>query len=273
MKEGGKIAMKRLPLNGKCRIPHRHGRIPAVMKTVQFGALSVGQIPRVVGTILSLDSLRKFGVSTRRFCDLAEARVDEIGPDSPWPEECRHIEASGTPVIATLRAAGEGGKSRLPDRERLDILRRALDDVSAIDVELKSELAEPLSQLARTRRKAVIVSFHDFEGTPPYSGLEAILKDIARFGAVAKVSTIVKSPLDIDTLNRLLAQDWGVPLCVIGMGDPGSSTRTSFPALGSCLTYGYLDTPAAPGQLSARTLVEHLCATIPAYNQDHLNRK
>jgi 3-dehydroquinate dehydratase-1 len=241
-----------------------------VMKTVQFGALSVGQIPRVVGTILSMESLRTFTTSNRKFCDLAEARVDQIGPDTPWLEECRRIEASGTPVIATLRAAAEGGKSRLPDKERLDILCRALDHVSAVDVELKSELPEPLSQLARTKGKALIVSFHDFETTPPGPRLEAIVKDISRFGAVAKISTMVKNASDLDTLERLLAKDWGVPRCVIGMGDSGSSTRTSFPALGSCLTYGYLDTPAAPGQLSARALVEHLCATIPAYNQDYV---
>ena len=60
------------------------------------------------------------------------------------------------------------------------------------------------------------------------------------------------------SLKQLLAKDWGLPLCVIGMGTLGTPTRTDFPRLGSCLTYGYLDTPVAPGQLSARARLDHL---------------
>jgi 3-dehydroquinate dehydratase-1 len=246
--------------------------MPAVMKTVTFGALLVGQIPRVIGTLLSMNSLRNFASLSEKSGDIAEARVDEIGTDTAWLQECQRIEASGMPVIATLRASAEGGKSHLSNQERLGILRPALDHVSALDVELKSGLAEPLSQLAATKKKALIVSFHDFESTPPYSQLEAIVRDAARLGSVAKVSTMVRNTSDIDVLKHLLTQDWGVPLCVIGMGDLGTATRTAFPVLGSCLTYGYLDTPAAPGQLSARVLIEHLRATMPAYNKDYLTR-
>jgi len=48
------------------------------------------------------------------------------------------------------------------------------------------------------------------------------------------------------------------PLCVIGMGNAWKQTRVSFPKLGSCLTYGYLDQPTAPGQVSAAELVRQL---------------
>jgi len=45
---------------------------------------------------------------------------------------------------------------------------------------------------------------------------------------------------------------------VIGMGEAWKQTRLSFPKLGSCLTYGYLDKPTAPGQESAAELVRQL---------------
>ena len=47
-------------------------------------------------------------------------------------------------------------------------------------------------------------------------------------------------------------------LCVIGMGPDWAHTRVLFPQLGSCLTYGYLDKPTAPGQFSAAELTEKL---------------
>jgi 3-dehydroquinate dehydratase type I len=60
---------------------------------------------------------------------------------------------------------------------------------------------------------------------------------------------------DVATLRQLLARKWPVPLCVIGMGARGAATRVEFAKLGSCLTYGYLDAPSAPGQPSAAELV------------------
>ena len=78
---------------------------------------------------------------------------------------------------------------------------------------------------------------------------------------------------DIKTLEQLLAKKWEVPLCVIGMGPLGTSTRVSFACSGSCLTYGYVDTPSAPGQLSAQELVAQLRKLFPAFDEDFKNRQ
>jgi 3-dehydroquinate dehydratase-1 len=71
---------------------------------------------------------------------------------------------------------------------------------------------------------------------------------------------MAKNNDDIATLEKLLGSSLDVPLCVIGMGAFGTKTRITFPAHGSCLTYGYLDAPSAPGQLSAEMLSEQLCS-------------
>jgi 3-dehydroquinate dehydratase-1 len=235
------------------------------MRPVRFGDLTIGEIPRVIGTLASFAALQKFGHGSEKSCDIAEIRLDEIGVDTKWLPEAQRIEASSTPVILTLRSASEGGKSKLTDDERLVLLLPALDHVSAIDVELKSGLAGLLSPLAKKKNKGLLVSFHDFERTPPFEQLEQIVREAAKEGSVAKISTMVKSASDIEVLKRLLATRWEVPLCVIGMGSFGTPTRTEFPRLGSCLTYGYLDEPVAPGQLSARALVDHLRSALPNY--------
>jgi len=61
-------------------------------------------------------------------------------------------------------------------------------------------------------------------------------------------------------------------LCVIGMGRAWSETRIEFATLGSCLTYGYLDKPAAPGQISAAELVRRLRRALAARGAEkHVN--
>jgi len=224
------------------------------MRTARFGNLTIGDIPKVIGTISSFESLQRFAGSANRPCDIAEIRLDEIGVETKWVPEAKRIEASGTPTILTLRSVTEGGKSPLSNDQRLAVLRDGLDNVSAVDVELKSGLAP----LVGKKGKGLIVSFHDFERTPDYTYLAQIIRDAAKVASVAKVSTMARNTADTDTLKRLLGEDWGVPLCVFGMGSFGTFTRKDFPTLGSCLTYGFLDAPVAPGQLSARALVDHL---------------
>ena len=62
----------------------------------------------------------------------------------------------------------------------------------------------------------------------------------------------------VATLRSLFHENCPAALCVMGMGALGPQTRVEFPKLGSCLTYGYLDAPVAPGQVSARELMRQL---------------
>jgi 3-dehydroquinate dehydratase I len=98
--------------------------------------------------------------------------------------------------------------------------------------------------------KVCLVSHHDFAKTPPLAELEAIVQRAQQHKAAAKVATMIRSEADVETLLALLKRRWPGPLCVIGMGDAWKQTRVSFAKLGSCLTYGYLDKPTAPGQIS-----------------------
>jgi 3-dehydroquinate dehydratase-1 len=214
--------------------------------------------PCVVGTITSAAMLKGFAGQRNEACDIAEIRLDQVGQAEDWLSLGREIEASGTPVIMTTRVRSEGGQWPDNDKARLYVIREGLQHLASVDVEFKSDLMPQVCGEAKALKKAVIVSFHDFEKTPSFDELKGIAAKAAKHGTIVKISTMVKTNEDIATLHKLLGAELDVPLCVIGMGAFGTKTRVTFPTMGSCLTYGYLDAPSAPGQLSAKALSEQL---------------
>lgn len=237
------------------------------IQITRFGHLTVGDVPRVVGTITTFEALSSFPERCGGQCDIAEIRLDVIGEKSAWREHSRRIQQAGTPTLLTIRSMAEGGRSKLSPLEALCLVDGAWDCVAAIDVEHQRGEAREAAKKAQGNGKAVVASFHDFSGTPSRDKLERIMAAAAVYADVVKISTFVNSPDDILLLESLLAAERKVPLCIIGMGPLGTPTRIGFPALGSCLTYGYLDSPAAPGQLAASALVAGLRAA-PAQHSD-----
>jgi 3-dehydroquinate dehydratase-1 len=208
--------------------------------------------PLVVGVLSSLDG------DIPLAGDVVEVRLDRTGRPADWLERCQAIEARGKPVLLTIRLRGEGGEWAEDDAERLRLYEAGLKALAAADVELGSVICAAVTKQAEKLGKACLVSHHDFQGTPPLAELEAIAQRARQNGAVPKIATMIRSRADVETLRLLLARKGDRPLCVIGMGEAWKETRVSFPKLGSCLTYGYLDKPAAPGQVSAAELVRQL---------------
>ena len=230
------------------------------MKGFRIGKVSIGKTPRVVGCLSTLREPSFVAKAARLGCDLVEMRIDRIGPfRSGWMDNARGIEKAGVPVIVTLRWAREGGLWTESDLGREPILLSAIEAFSCVDIELASALCLPLARRAEELGKRLIVSFHDFRLTPPLDALRQIVRRINRIPcAIPKIATMVTSEADIFALRSLLESENERPLCVIGMGPLGSRTRLLFPSLGSCLAYGYLDVPAAPGQLRASAIAWQL---------------
>ncbi len=235
-------------------------------KPVQLNALSVGHEPRIVGIISSLRTVPTFLANPKPGCDIVELRLDRIGVTQPeWINTAHDIEANGCPVIATLRIQEEGGTWEGADEERRPHLLQALEQCACVDIELRSPLFPELADCAVRHNKALIVSHHDYEKTPP----TAELYDVMRRATVndlciVKIAVRVNDVSDIERLRDLLINPpVAAPLCIIGMGDLGTPTRIEFPKLGSCLAYGHLDESTAPGQLSCRALAERLAREGP----------
>ena len=180
------------------------------------------------------------------------------------------------PILATNRAAWEGGEAS--EEGRLDALAAALDHdaVGAIDVELAAleaggpgdtDRAEDLLAAARAAGVPVVVSTHDFEGTPPESDLAARPPDAGdrrgriRAGERGDVGKIAVTARDVgDALSVLSVTHEvtraGLDVATMAMGAAGSHTRAVAPVYGSKIGYAPVDPDAAtaPGQYDLETL-------------------
>ena len=230
------------------------------MKDFRIGQLTLGTTPRVVGTLSTHDLFPSAYPTDDYACDVVEVRLDEIDPNTHgWIKDCQAIEAAGFPVVLTLRLASEGGKWKESDEKREPILLAAQESLACIDVELTSKLCVPLCRQAQKLEKCIIVSSHNFKRTPDFGELKDALDRILDIPcAIPKISTMIIEDADVGTLRRLLETANSRPVCIIGMGSRGTKTRVLFPSLGSCLAYGYLDSPNAPGQLPSSILIQYM---------------
>ncbi|HEY3857416.1 MAG TPA: type I 3-dehydroquinate dehydratase [Verrucomicrobiae bacterium] len=222
------------------------------------GALEIGRIPRVVGTLSSFDFAGDF------CCDVVEVRLDRTNTQSDWLWRCKKIQSGGKPVLLTARLRAEGGNWLSDDSKREAVYAEALRELAAVDVELSSVFCGSVCAEAARLRKACVVSFHNFQETPPLADLCTIAEKGMTVGSIAKISTMINREEDVAVLKSLLGHLWPKPICVIGMGEAWAQTRVEFAALGSCLTYGYLDGSAAPGQWHAAELLRQVRAALPA---------
>src|SRR5665213_1985784 len=225
---------------------------PTKWRLSLMNRLLLNQGPQVVGTLSSLDG------SFRGGCDIVEVRLDKTSRPADWLARCQAIEDGGTPVLLTVRLRSEGGDWETDDHRRLKIYEQGLAKLSAVDVELRSTICAAVAKEAKRLGKVCIVSYHDFQGTPPLGELASVVAKAQEIGTVAKISTRIRSEADVAILRSLLERKWDQPLCVIGMGEEWRQTRVLFPTLGSCLSYGYLDQPTAPGQWPAAELMRQL---------------
>ena len=218
------------------------------------GTLTIGGEPCVVGALSSLDASAVASFTG----DLVEVRLDKTSRPADWLERCQAIEAAGKPVLLTARLRTEGGEWAEDGAVRLAIYQRAVHALAAVDIELSSPICDTVAREATEQQKICIVSYHDFQTTPALAELLQVIERGQSIGSIVKIATMIQRPGDVGLLESLLQKNWTKPLCVIAMGERWSGTRVSFARLGSCLTYGYLDKPTAPGQLSAAELVRQL---------------
>jgi 3-dehydroquinate dehydratase I len=234
--------------------------------------LDLARGPLIVGVADSAAALGACAALDRgaRPFDLVEARVDLFDGqrlDGAGAEACARLEASGTPVLVTIRSASQGGRFVASEGERLARFRAALAAASWADVEDDAEIRGEVAALVRGRAGGrLVVSHHDFAGTPP---LEALLACVdachaAAPGAVAKVATAVKTPEDRATLRALLARR-PERTAVIGMAAGDDGLRVELAAAGSLLAYGFVAGATAPGQVSAAALHARLLAASAGY--------
>ncbi|MBM3811163.1 MAG: shikimate dehydrogenase [Acidimicrobiia bacterium] len=180
----------------------------------------------------------------------------------------KHPEVS---LLATCRRHQNQGRFNGSIEEQLRILEAAVDaGARAVDVEIESaENARGGLDTLRTK-SALIISFHNFSGTP---ALDLVLRRMMKIAAAGyKVVTTARKPSD--NLRVLsLAKTYGrTPLVLLAMGEMGLPTRILSTCHGGMYTYAAPNAAeaTASGQISARLLrnlyrVEKLSKSAKVY--------
>jgi 3-dehydroquinate dehydratase type I len=168
--------------------------------------------------------------------------------------------ATDIPLIATNRSREQGGHSNFLEEERLGVLLAACDaGFEYVDVEATTPDVFSFVKEAKTRGSEVIISYHDFKGTPNRDQLEAIMTCELTNGAdVCKIIGTAREPSDCLTYLNFLNENRGVRLTCFGMGNPGIMSRIFSPVFGGEFTYASSDAgeESAPGQLTIRDMRE-----------------
>lgn len=189
-----------------------------------------------------------------------EFRIDYL-PDPLAGVEAIRTFAKQEPdvtILATCRRHQNHGRYNGSIEEQIRVLEAAIDaGAHGIDIEIESaELVH--HQVEHLRSKAwVIVSFHNFSGTP---AVEPVLKRMTKIAADGyKLVTTAKKPSDSHRVLALASSNPKTPLVMLAMGETGLATRVLSPAFGGLYTYAApnANEGTAPGQISAR-LLRHL---------------
>ena len=217
-------------------------------------------LPRIC-VALGLADLPKLLDHARREAEagesLLEFRLDYLERPEQGAEAIRGFltQYPDCLVLATCRRHQNHGKfnGSIEDQLRvLDVAVRA--GAQAIDVEIESAETAP-EKLGMFRGRAqIIISFHNFEATPP---LEPLLNRMMRVPADGyKIVTTPRKPSDYGRVLLLAKAHPRTPLVVLAMGELGFPTRVLSTAFGGLYTYAapMAAQGTAAGQVAARQL-------------------
>jgi 3-dehydroquinate dehydratase-1 len=211
--------------------------------------------PRIVGVIASRADLGR-ALRMRKPPDLFELRLDHLaGIVDQLENKLARLRA---PLIITARHPQEGGANNLSLRQRRDLLTRFLPHAHYVDVELRSASAlRSLLISAKQKKVRRIISFHNFEATPPPRVLVAKARAAKACGAnIFKVATRTDTPIEFTRLlDFLTKKDIDLPVSAMGIGKLGAISRVLLARSGSALIYASVGAGTdIEGQLSLEQL-------------------
>jgi 3-dehydroquinate dehydratase/shikimate dehydrogenase len=178
--------------------------------------------------------------------DLVEFRLDYLAA----PDVAQLVKGKKVAAIFTCRPKREGGLFEGDESRRIGLLQQAMDlGAEYVDVELDS-----VAKIRRTGRARLIVSVHDFEGTPGdlwgvYRRISACRPDVVKIATTAK--DIADNLAIFEVLRRA-----DQPTIAIAMGERGVISRILAAKFGGFLTFAALEPEktSAAGQVTVEEL-------------------
>ena len=242
------------------------------IRDVVIGEGRVKTIVPITGTTAdeAIAQARVIGGSAQT--DVVEFRVDflDIALDAGklaalGPKVAAQL--NGKPLIVTFRTKAEGGNKTIADADYGALYKTLLKAQFAdlIDVEMfRSEaVVRRLVAGAHQVGAFIVMSNHDFSGTPPAAELLARLRRQQELGAdVLKLAMMPRDPSDV---LELLRATWEMasryaerPMMTMSMGGTGVVSRLAGEIFGSAMCFGMIGRASAPGQVD----VERLAAVL-----------
>ncbi len=182
--------------------------------------------------------------------EYAEIRFDFLRPEAV-PEALQLVKKHLRRCVCTLRPKAEGGRFQGNEAERTSILKLIAEyNPYLIDIEYStlSKNKELLNYVRKTGTP-ILVSWHDFRKTPPFSRLAEKLQQMKKISKHIKIVTTANSVRDTTAVLSLYKKQ-NSNLIAFAMGDFGRISRILCLYLGSPYTYVSLGKPVAPGQFS-----------------------
>jgi len=194
--------------------------------------------------------------------DVVELRIDFIRNANPG----KLLSAKTGKILVTARKKDEGGNFEGDEKERFSLLSEAVTlRADFVDIELSTDETFTRKLLEDIRKHGdqtkLIVSHHDFNGTPSESKLQNILNECVGRGAhIVKIATFANSAEDNLKILKLIsyAKKTNRKIIALCMGEKGKISRIMAPYFGSYLSFASLEKGAesAPGQLTIEEMKE-----------------
>lgn len=188
--------------------------------------------------------------------DYIEIRFDFLNPDL-LPEVVQAARGIKERTIFTLRPRSEGGMFASTEANRLHWLYRlAEQEPMLLDVELETlKKNDKFADFLENRKNPLLVSWHDFEKTPPTDSIADILSEMRTYSNYVKIVTMAHSIEDSLRLLDLYETAIGLSPIFFGMGEAGVVSRLLCTVIGNApFTYASLEKSLAPGQLTLQQM-------------------
>ncbi|MCI0565218.1 MAG: type I 3-dehydroquinate dehydratase [Nitrososphaera sp.] len=184
--------------------------------------------------------------------DFVEIRFDFLRPDQMAAaiDEAKDLRSR---AVYTLRSKNQGGRFAGSEPERVDWLRRLAEQrPMLIDVELETlKNNDDLADFLERSKTSVMVSWHDFEKTPPTDEIADILSEMRVYSNYVKIVTMARSTEDSLRLLSMYANILDLHPVIFGMGDAGVISRVLCTVVGNApFTYASVGDSVAQGQLT-----------------------
>lgn len=180
--------------------------------------------------------------------DYAEIRFDFLAPKD-IPRALEITKKYHKQCVFTLRPKSQGGRFQGTEKERISILKLIAEyNPYFVDLEFSTASKDLVDYIKKTKTQ-ILVSWHDFHGTPSAAILHKRYQKMKKVSKHIKIVTTAKSIKDAATVLSLYKKQ-SAGLIAFAMGDHGRISRILCLHLGALYTYVSIGKPVAPGQFS-----------------------